>query len=89
MDQISGPALLLRESAGPLLCLLRPWGLSGVEDPTVRFCPGSPPRNDWEVFRQIGGAIVRSIASVDTTTKYGAQNWPINDVLINEIYIEN
>lgn len=36
--------------------------------------------------------VVRAIASLDpeqTTTKYGMQNWPIDDVIINSITIEN
>jgi len=33
--------------------------------------------------------IVRSIATVDTTTKYGMQNWPVEDIIINSITIEN
>lgn len=37
----------------------------------------------------VGMDVVRAIASVDTTTKYGMQNWPVNDVLINNITIEN
>jgi len=36
-----------------------------------------------------GMDIVRSIATVDTTTKYGMQNWPVEDVIINSITIEN
>jgi len=33
--------------------------------------------------------VVRTIASVPTTIKYGFQDWPINDVIINSIVIEN
>ena len=33
--------------------------------------------------------IVRAIALVDTTTKNGMQNWPVDDVIINSITIEN
>lgn len=32
--------------------------------------------------------IVRQIASVDTTTKYGMSNWPENDIIINNITID-
>ncbi|OYT29614.1 cyclophilin [Thermoplasmatales archaeon ex4572_165] len=32
--------------------------------------------------------IVRAIALVDTTTKNGMQNWPVEDVIINKITIE-
>ena len=34
-----------------------------------------------------GMDVVRAIASVDTTTKYGMQDWPVNDVIINSIRI--
>lgn len=34
-----------------------------------------------------GMDVVRAIASVDTTTKYGMQDWPVNDVIINSITI--
>ena len=33
--------------------------------------------------------VVKEIASVDTTTKYGMSDWPTNDVIINSITIEN
>ena len=39
-----------------------------------------------------GIEVVREIAALDpenTTTKYGMQNWPIDDVFINSITIEN
>jgi len=36
-----------------------------------------------------GMDIVRTIASVDTTTKNGMQDWPFEDVVINTITIEN
>lgn len=32
--------------------------------------------------------VVRAIASVDTTTKYGMQNWPVEDVIINNVIVE-
>lgn len=35
-----------------------------------------------------GMEVVRSIASVDTTNKHGMNDWPINDVTINSIIIE-
>jgi len=35
-----------------------------------------------------GMDVVRAIASVNTTTKYGMQDWPVNDVVINSITIE-
>jgi cyclophilin family peptidyl-prolyl cis-trans isomerase len=36
-----------------------------------------------------GIEVVRSIASVDTTTKNNMSDWPVNDVIINSITIEN
>ena len=36
-----------------------------------------------------GIEIVRSIAKVDTTIKYNMQDWPVNDVIINSINIED
>ncbi|HEB37135.1 MAG TPA: peptidylprolyl isomerase [Thermoplasmatales archaeon] len=35
-----------------------------------------------------GMDIVRAIASVNTTTKYGMQDWPVDDVIIESITIE-
>lgn len=35
-----------------------------------------------------GMDVVRSIARVDTTTKNGMQNWPVEDVIINSVTIE-
>ena len=35
-----------------------------------------------------GMDVVRSIARVDTTTKNGMQNWPVEDVIINSITIQ-
>jgi len=36
-----------------------------------------------------GMSVVRAIALEDTTTKYGMQNWPIENIIINSITIEN
>lgn len=36
-----------------------------------------------------GMSVLRTIASVDTTTKFEMQDWPIDDVIINSIAIEN
>jgi cyclophilin family peptidyl-prolyl cis-trans isomerase len=36
-----------------------------------------------------GMDVLRDIASVSTTTKNGMNNWPVNDVTINSITIEN
>lgn len=33
--------------------------------------------------------VVRSIAEVDTTTKNGMDDWPVNEIIINSIIIEN
>ena len=35
-----------------------------------------------------GMDVVRAIASADTTTKYGMQDWPVTNVIINSITIE-
>lgn len=35
-----------------------------------------------------GMDVVRAIASVDPTTKFGMQDWPVKDVIINSITIE-
>lgn len=35
-----------------------------------------------------GMDVVRNIASVNTTTKYGMNDWPVEDVIINRITIE-
>jgi len=47
--------------------------------------------NNYAVFGIVieGIDVVRSIASVDTTTKNGMPNWPVDDVIINSITIEN
>lgn len=46
---------------------------------------------NYAVFGKVidGMAVIRAIASVDTTTKHGTQNWPVEDVIINSITIEN
>ncbi len=33
-------------------------------------------------------AVVRTIASVETTTKYGMEDWPVDDVIINSLIIK-
>jgi hypothetical protein len=33
-------------------------------------------------------SVVRDIASVETTTKYGLKDWPVDDVLINSTTIK-
>jgi len=44
----------------------------------------------YTVFGKVieGMDVVRSIASVNTTTKYGMEKWPIDDIIINSIEIE-
>jgi len=45
----------------------------------------------YAVFGKVidGMNIVRTIASVETTTKYGMANWPVEDAVITSITIEN
>ena len=52
--------------------------------------PGGVDPNGYAAFGVVidGIDIVRSIAEVETTTKNGMQNWPVNDVIINSITIE-
>ena len=47
--------------------------------------------DDYAVFGVViyGMNVVRSIASVDTTTKNGMQDWPVKNVIINDIEIGN
>ncbi len=35
----------------------------------------------------IGMDVLRSIASVETTTKHGMQDWPVEEVIINSVVI--
>ena len=53
--------------------------------------PGGVDPNGYAAFGVVieGIEIVRAIASVDTTTKNNMQNWPVEDVTINSIIIEN
>ena len=53
--------------------------------------PGGVDPNGYAAFGVVieGIEIVRAIASVDTTTKNNMQNWPVDDVTINGITIEN
>lgn len=46
--------------------------------------------DDYAVFGIVidGMDVVQSIALVETTTKYGMTNWPVNDVIINNITIQ-
>ncbi len=57
------------------------------------ICDGAQPNldNNYAAFGVTieGIDVVRAIASVSTTTKYGMTDWPIEDILINNIKIEN
>jgi len=52
--------------------------------------PGGVDANGYAVFGEVveGMDVVRSISSVETTTKNNMQNWPVEDVIINSIIIE-
>jgi len=52
--------------------------------------PGGVDPNGYAAFGVVidGMDVVREISSVDTTSKYGAQDWPIDDVTIISITIE-
>jgi len=47
--------------------------------------------DDYAVFGIVidGIDVVSNIANVQTTTKNGMQNWPVNNIIINSISIEN
>lgn len=56
--------------------------------------PGGVDPNGYAAFGVVieGIDVVREIAALDpehTTTKYGMQNWPVDDVTINSITMEN
>ena len=46
--------------------------------------------DEYAVFGvvRVGMQVVRNIAKVETTTKYGMQDWPINDVIINSLTVK-
>jgi len=56
------------------------------------ICDGAQPHLDgqYAAFGKVieGIDVVRAIASVETTTKHGMQDWPVEDVIINSITIE-
>ncbi|MDD3493481.1 MAG: peptidylprolyl isomerase, partial [Candidatus Thermoplasmatota archaeon] len=56
------------------------------------ICDGPQPQLDGEyaAFGRVieGMEVVRTIAALDTTTKYGMQNWPTEDVIITGINVE-
>ncbi|RLF41842.1 MAG: peptidylprolyl isomerase [Thermoplasmata archaeon] len=55
------------------------------------ICDGAQHQLDeqYAAFGKVidGMDVVRAIASVDTTTKYGMSDWPVDDVIINSITI--
>lgn len=53
--------------------------------------PGGVDDYGYAVFGAVidGMNVVRTIASLQTTTKYGMQDWPIDDVIINSISVPN
>ena len=53
--------------------------------------PGGVDPNGYAVFGVVidGMDIVRLISGVETTSKYGMQNWPVEDVIITNVTIEN
>ncbi len=64
------------------------------DGPQPNLEPGGVDPNGYAAFGVVidGMDVVRAIALLDpehTTTKYGMQNWPIDDVIINSITIEN
>jgi len=61
------------------------------DDPQPSLEPGGVDPDGYAAFGVVieGMDVVRAIASVDTTTKFGMQNWPEDDVIINSITIEN
>jgi cyclophilin family peptidyl-prolyl cis-trans isomerase len=62
------------------------------DGPQSQLEPGGVDPNGYAAFGVVtdGIDVVRAIAALDpdhTTTKYGMQNWPIDDVIINSITI--
>lgn len=56
------------------------------------ICDGAQHSLDgrYAVFGKVidGMDVVREIASVKTTTKYGMENWPVEDIIVESITIE-
>jgi len=52
--------------------------------------PGGVDPNGYAVFGKVinGMNVVRAIAAVPTTTKNGMQDWPVENVIINSVTIE-
>jgi len=72
-------------------------GMARARDPNSAssqfyICDGPQHELDgnYTVFGRVidGMNVVREIASVKTTTKYGMPNWPVNDVIIETITIK-
>jgi peptidyl-prolyl cis-trans isomerase B (cyclophilin B) len=61
------------------------------DGPQTKLEPGGVDPNGYAVFGVTidGIDVVRAIASVATTTRYGMEDWPIDDIIINSIKIEN
>lgn len=61
------------------------------DGPQPQLEPGGVDPNGYAAFGVVidGIDVVRTIASVDTTTKNGMQDWPVEDVIINSLTIEN
>ena len=57
------------------------------------ICDGPSPHLDenYAAFGVVidGIDVLRAIAEVETTSKYGMDDWPVNDVIINSVTIEN
>jgi len=61
------------------------------DGPQPNLEPGGVDPNGYAAFGIVieGMDIVREIASVSKTAKYGMGDWPVEDVIINSITIEN
>jgi len=61
------------------------------DGPQPQLEPGGVDANGYAAFGVVveGIDVVRDIAAVDTTTEYGLSNWPVNDITIDIITIEN
>jgi len=61
------------------------------DGPQSQLEPGGVDQYGYAAFGVTieGIEVVRAIASVSTTTKFGMNDWPVNDVIINSITIEN
>ena len=59
------------------------------DGPQDQLEPGGVDPNGYAAFGVVleGIDIVRTIASVDTTSKYGMQDWPVEDIIIDSITI--